>query len=121
MNDLGRRQQGLDLLSVVKINTATSTTDNLFALQLSNINVLNQLVVLNNASAKLTKAFKVQAVSASRAASQKVQKATDEARTAVATGRNVLLMACLILAVVAISVLWFYVKRNLFRRLTQLN
>tara|TARA_B110000879_G_scaffold142629_1_gene185524 strand:- start:1113 stop:4055 length:2943 start_codon:yes stop_codon:yes gene_type:complete len=121
VNDPGRRQQGLDLLSVVKTNTATNTTDNLFALQRRNVNILGQLVVLNNASAKLTKAFKVQADNASRAASKKVQKATDEARIAVASGRNVLLMACLILAVVAISVLWFYVKRNLFRRLTQLN
>ena len=121
VNDPGRRQQGLDLLSVVKTNTATNITDNLFALQRRNVNILGQLVVLNNASAKLTKAFKVQADNASRAASKKVQKATDEARIAVASGRNVLLMACLILAVVAISVLWFYVKRNLFRRLTQLN
>ena len=121
VNDPGRRQQGLDLLSVVKTNTANNTTDNLFALQRSNVNILGQLVVLNNASAQLTKAFKVQADNATRAASKKVQKATDEARIAVANGRNVLLMACLILAVVAISVLWFYVKRNLFRRLTQLN
>jgi two-component system sensor histidine kinase TorS len=121
VNDPGRRQQGLDLLSVVKTNMASNTTDNLFALQRRNINVHSQLVVLNNASAKLTEAFKVQADNAGRAASKKVQKATDEARIAVASGRNVLLMACLILAVVAISVLWFYVKRNLFRRLTQLN
>jgi len=121
VNDPGRRQQGLDLLSVVKTNIASTTTDNLFDLQRRNINVHGQLVVLNNASVKLTKAFKVQADSASRAAGEKVQKATDEARTAVANGRNILLIACLILAVVAISVLWFYVKRNLFRRLTQLN
>lgn len=121
VNDPGRRQQGLDLLSVVKTNTASGTTDNLFALQRQNIKVLGQLVVLNNASAKLTKAFKLQVVSASKDASQKVQKATNEARTAVASGRNVLLMACLILAVLAISILWFYVKRNLFHRLTQLN
>jgi len=121
VNDPGRRQQGLDLLSVVKTNIAPITTDNLFALQRSNINVHSQLVVLNNDSVKLTKAFKVQVDSASRAAGVKVQKATDEARTAVASGRNILLIACLILAVVAISVLWFYVKRNLFRRLTQLN
>ena len=121
VNDPGRRQQGLDLLSVVKANIASSTADNLFALQRSNINVHSQLVVLNNASVKLTKAFNEQADSASRAASAKVQKATEEARTAVANGRNILLIACLILAVVAISVLWFYVKRNLFRRLTQLN
>ena len=78
-------------------------------------------MVLNNASVKLTQAFNEQADSASRAAGAKVQKATDEARTAVANGRNILLIACLILAVVAISVLWFYVKRNLFHRLTQLN
>ena len=121
VNDPGRRQQGLDLLSVVKTNIASTTADNLFALQRSNINVLNQLVVLNNASVKLTQAFNEQADSASRAAGAKVQKATDEARTAVANGRNILLIACLILAVVAISVLWFYVKRNLFHRLTQLN
>jgi two-component system sensor histidine kinase TorS len=121
VNDPGRRQQGLDLLLVVKTNTSASTRDNLFELQRSNINVHSQLVVLNNASSKLTKAFKEQADSASRAAGKKVQKATDEARTAVASGRNILLMACLILAVVAISVLWFYVKRNLFHRLTQLN
>jgi len=121
VNDPGRRQQGLDLLRVVNTNTLASTTDNLFELQRSNINVHSQLVVLNNASAKLAQAFKEQADSASRAAGKKVQKATDEARTAVASGRNILLMACLILAVVAISVLWFYVKRNLFRRLTQLN
>ena len=121
VNDPGRRQQGLDLLAVVKTNIASSTTDNLFALQRSNINVLGQLVVLNDASVKLTKAFNEQAVSASRAAGIKVQKATDEARTAVANGRNILLIACLILAVVAISVWWFYVKRNLFSRLTQLN
>ena len=121
VNDPGRRQQGLDLLRMVNTNTLASTTDNLFELQRSNINVHSQLVVLNNASAKLAQAFKEQADSASRAAGKKVQKATDEARTAVASGRNILLMACLILAVVAISVLWFYVKRNLFRRLTQLN
>jgi two-component system sensor histidine kinase TorS len=121
VNDPGRRQQGLDLLLVVKTNIAPMTTDNLFALQRSNINVHGQLVVLNNDSVKLTKAFKVQVDSASRAAGVKVQKATDEARTAVANGRNILLIACLILAVVAISVLWFYVKRNLFHRLTQLN
>ena len=121
VNDPGRRQQGLDLLSVVKTNIAPTTTDNLFALQQRSINVHGQLVELNNASVKLTQAFKEQADSASRAASAKVQQATDEARTAVANGRNILLIACLILAVVAISVLWFYVKRNLFRRLTQLN
>ena len=121
VNDPGRRQQGLDLLSVVKTNIASSKTDNLFSLQRSSINLLRQLVVLNNASSTLTKALKTQADSASKAAGEKVQKATDEARIAVASGRNILLMACLILAVVAISVLWFYVKRNLFRRLTQLN
>jgi len=121
VNDPGRRQQGLDWLSIVRTNTASSTTDNLFALQRSNINVHSKLVVLNNASSKLTKAFKEQADNASRAAGKKVQKATDEARTAVANGRNILLWACLILAVVAISVLWLYVKRNLFHRLTQLN
>ena len=121
VNDPGRRQQGLDLLEVVKTNIASTTKDNLLALQRSNINVHGQLVVLNNASVELTQAFKVQADSASRAAGVEVQKATDEARTAVANGRNILLIACLILAVVAISVLWFYVKRNLFRRLTQLN
>ena len=121
VNDPGRRQQGLDLLAVVKTNIASTTADNLLALQRSNINVHGQLVVLNNASVELTQAFKVQADSASRAAGAEVQKATGEARTAVANGRNILLIACLILAVVAISVLWFYVKRNLFRRLTQLN
>ena len=121
VNDPGRRQQGLDLLSVVKTNIAPTTTENLFALQQRSINVHSQLVELNNASVKLTQAFKEQADSASRAASAKVQKATDEARTAVANGRNILLIACLISSVVAISVLWFYVKRNLFRRLTQLN
>ena len=121
VNDPGRRQQGLDLLSVVKANIAPSRANNLFSLQRSSIDVHRQLVVLNNASAILTKALKTQAEIASRAAGEKVQKATDEARKAVANGRNVLLMACLILAVLAIGVLWFYVKRNLFHRLTQLN
>lgn len=119
VNDPGRRHQALDWLDVVK--TALSTTDNLFVLQRKNINLLNQLVVLNDASSEFTKAFKEQVDSASKAASIKVQRATNEARTAVASGRNILLIACLVLAVVAISVLWFYVKRNLFRRLTQLN
>jgi two-component system sensor histidine kinase TorS len=121
VNDPGRRQQGLDLLSVVEKNITAGIGDDLFTLQRSNINVLGQLLVLNEVSIKLSKAFNEQADNASRAAGKKVQTATDEARTAVANGRNILLMACLILAVVAIGVLWFYVKRNLFRRLTQLN
>ena len=121
VNDPGRRQQGLDLLLVVETNTSQDTLNNLFSLQKSSINVLTQLVALSNTNVKLTKAFNDQADSASRAAGKKVQKATNEARTAVANGRNILLMACLTLAVVAIGVLWFYVKRNVFRRLTQLN
>ena len=47
VNDPGRRQQGLDLLRMVNTNTLASTTDNLFELQRSNINVHSQLVVLN--------------------------------------------------------------------------
>ena len=105
MNDPGRRQQGLDLLLVVETNTSQDAPNNLFSLQKSSINVLTQLVALSNISVKLTKAFNDQAGNASRAAGKKVQKATNEARTAVANGRNILLMACLTLAVVAIGVM----------------
>ena len=121
VNDPGRRQQALDWMAKVQSTITKGRASNLFDLQRDSIGVHKQLVLLNQTSVQLTKAFKEQADSASQAAGATVQTATDEARTAVANGRDLLLLACLVLATVAICVLWFYVKRNLFGRLTQLN
>jgi len=121
VNDPGRRQQALDWLAIVEATVSSSTSDNLFGLQRRSIHVHKQLVLLNEVSTQLNRAFKEQADTASSAAGATVQTATEEARTAVASGRDLLLLACLVLATVAIGVFWFYVKRNLFQRLTQLN
>ena len=121
VNDPGRRQQALDWLAIVESTVSSTTSDNLFGLQRRSIHVHSQLVLLNEASTQLNRAFKEQADTASSEAGATVQTATEEARTAVASGRDLLLLACLVLATVAIGVLWFYVKRNLFQRLTQLN
>ncbi|MDP6189895.1 MAG: ATP-binding protein, partial [Gammaproteobacteria bacterium] len=121
INDPGRREQAIHSLRVFEDNLEGVDGIGLFDLRSQSILAVAKQQGLATSVKSQIEEFNKQVILISKSVGGVLINTTNEARQAVALGRNLVLYVSIVIVVLGISFLWLYLRRSLFSPLDRVN
>ncbi|HCH22668.1 MAG TPA: TMAO reductase system sensor histidine kinase/response regulator TorS [Oceanospirillaceae bacterium] len=121
INDPGRRKQANKHLQVFNAILVGNDGISLFALRSKSLLAESQQQGLAEGVKSQIEEFNNQVIVISKSVGEGLKNTTNDARNAVAAGRNLVLYVSIAIVLLGMAFLWFYLRRSLFSPLDRVN